>query len=98
MVGGKGDPSIGEADLMAEEGKKVGEFAIEGERHGGHLGRIGADLVAENVVGRKADREKIGGFTAAELFVYDPLFCKFQFVFVGEWSRTDHFIEAGVVA
>src|SRR5712671_390451 len=48
VVGGESNPGIGEAHMMTEEAEKVGEFAIQRERHGSHLGRIRADLMAEN--------------------------------------------------
>ena len=64
MVGGERDPDIGEADLVTEEIEKVGEVAIESERHGCHLRRIGPDLMSENIVRRKADGEQVGGVPA----------------------------------
>ena len=69
VVGGERDPDVGQADLMAEKIDEVGELAVEIERHLLHLRRIGADLVAKNVVGREADRKQIGGRAAADVFV-----------------------------
>ena len=45
MIGGEGDPDVGEADLMSEESKKVCQLAIEGQSHGTHFRSIGADAV-----------------------------------------------------
>ena len=55
MVGRERDPHIGESDLVTEEVDEVGEFTIEIESHLLHFWRVGADSVAEDVVGRKAD-------------------------------------------
>ena len=44
---------------------------------------------------READREQIGGRSAAHVFVDHQFLGEFEFVFVGEGGRTDHFVEAG---
>ena len=89
MVGRERDPDVGQADLMSEEVDEVGEFAIEIESHLLHLGRIGTDLVAEDVVRRQADGEKIGCGTVAEFLVNHQFLGERELVLVGEARGAD---------
>src|SRR5215471_12560126 len=84
MIGRKGDPDISETDLVSEEVEKIGEFVVEIEGHLRHLWRIGADAVPDDVIGGKANREKVSGGAAAYVFVNHQLAGKFEFVFVGK--------------
>ena len=84
--------------LMSQKIEEAGKFVVEIERHLLHLRRIGPDLVAENIVGREADDEKIGGWAAADVFVNHQLFGELEFVLVAERGGADDFIEAGVGA
>ncbi len=79
---------------MAEKGKEVGEFVIEGQHHGSHFRRIRAHLMAKNVVGGKAYGQQIGGFSGSEIFINHQLFGEFQLVLVGEGRGADHVGEA----
>jgi len=62
VIGGERNPHVREADLMTEEVEEFGEFAIEPQRHCGHLRGIGTDLMPKNVVCRKTDGKQVGLF------------------------------------
>src|ERR1700678_2663944 len=78
---------------MTEEGKELLQTPIECEGHAVHLRRVGANLMAKNIVGGKADNEQISCRPLAQLLVYDKLLDELQLVIVGEWSGPDDLIE-----
>ncbi len=55
VIGREGNPHVGQADLMPEEIKEIGQFTIEIESHLLHLWGIRPNLVTKDVVGREAD-------------------------------------------
>src|SRR6266581_1996121 len=94
MIGGKHKPDVSQAKLASQGGEEVGELAIERQRHGLHFSGIGANFVAKNVVGGKADYQKIGGGTAAQFFVDDELARELQLVIIGEGGSADDLIKS----
>src|SRR5258708_21316058 len=98
MSGRESDPDIGQSDLMSEEVEEIRQLAIEFEGHGLHLRRIRTNLVAKNVVGRKADRKQIGGGTAPDIFVDHQLLGKFEFVLITERCVSDNLVETSIGA
>jgi hypothetical protein len=58
-------------------------------------GRVGANLVAENIVGREADHEQIGCRPRAQFLVQNEFLGKFELVVVGEGSGADDLVKSG---
>ena len=52
--------------------------------------------MAENVIRRKADGKKIGGRTAADVFVDNEFAGELEFILIGEAGGAEDFVEAGV--
>ena len=96
MIGRKRDPDVSQSNLVSEKLEETGQLAVHGERHGFHLGGIRPHFVAENIVGRQADDQQIGGGAVAQFFVGDQLPRKFEFVIVGERRRAHQIIEIAV--
>src|SRR5690242_6674284 len=70
---------------------------IEVQGHLPHLGGVGANGVAENVVGRKTHREQIGGRASAHVLIADQLPADLKFVLVSEGGTPDDLVKSGVV-
>src|SRR5215472_12424052 len=83
---------------MSEEVEEVRELAVEVERHLLHFGSVGTDLVSENVVGGKADRQQICVRTTPNIFEDDEFLGEIEFVFIRERRRADHFIKTSIRA
>src|SRR5438094_9322928 len=96
VVGRERNPYIGQSDLVSKEVDEVSQFTIEIQSHLLQFWRVGADLVTKDVVGRKADRKKVGCRATANVLVDHQLLGKLEFVLVGERSRPDDVVETGM--
>ena len=69
VIGRKRHPDVCHADLMSQEVEELRQAPVEFERHAVHLRRVGTDPVPQNIVGRKADDQQVGGRSCAQLLV-----------------------------
>ena len=86
MIGRERHPHVGHPDLMAEEAEELRQTSIEFKRHAAHLRRVGANLVAENIIGRKADYQQVGRWARAQSLIQNEFLGEFELVIVGEGS------------
>src|SRR5258708_19406820 len=79
---------------MTQELEELRQGLVEFKRHAPHLWRVGANPVAENIVGREADHEQVRRRACAQLLVQNEFLGKFELVIVSERRGTDNPVQA----